>query len=185
MKPATISLIFSFLLLQNVKSQDSLQHQLKEHPPVYLIKLFLPGDQSLRTHLMNIKDSSLYIYIKKSAKLDPLHKVNINIPSDWESYKYSFVTGVKVRNKSLRSWVIPTSIVAGILAGAIIGKSVGSKGSSIDDQLSNAGSVILGGLLGGTGGLIIGTVICSAAEKKYMINGEWKSFEELKAALKY
>jgi hypothetical protein len=134
---------------------------------------------------MDIKDSSLYIYSKKSAKPDPLHQVNMNMPSGWESYNYKFVTGVKVRNKSLRAWVTPTSIVAGIVAGAIIGKSLGSKSSSGEGQISSSGSVILGGLLGGTGGLIIGAVICSAAEKKYMINGDWKSLEELKAELKY
>jgi len=184
MKPLLISLMFSFFLLQNVKSQDSLQ-QPKTPPPVYAIKLFLPGDQTLRTHLMDIKDSSLYIYSKKSAKPDPLHQVNMNMPSGWESYNYKFVTGVKVRNKSLRAWVTPTSIVAGIVAGAIIGKSLGSKSSSGEGQISSSGSVILGGLLGGTGGLIIGAVICSAAEKKYMINGDWKSLEELKAELKY
>jgi hypothetical protein len=185
MKPLLISLIFTFLLLQNVRSQDSLQEHPKTHPLVYSIKLFLPGEQSLSTHLMNIKDSSLYTYTKKSVKPDPFHKVNMHIPSDWESFNYKFVTGIKVRNKSLRAWVIPTFIVAGILAGALIGKSLGSQGGSTEDQLSNVGSVIIGGLLGGTGGVIIGAVICSAAEKKYMINGEWKSFEELKATLKY
>jgi hypothetical protein len=175
----------SFFILQNVKSQDSLQQLPKTHPPVYSIKLFFPGEQSISTHLMDIKDSSIYIYTKKSAKADPLHRVNMNTPTDWESYNYKFVTGVKVRNKSLRSWLIPTSIVAGIVAGAFIGKSLGNKGSSGEDQISSAGSVILGGILGGTGGLIIGAVICGAAEKKYMINGEWRSFEELKSALKY
>jgi hypothetical protein len=28
-------------------------------------------------------------------------------------------------------------------------------------------------------------VICSASEKKYLINGDWKSFEEMKKSVKY
>ncbi len=186
MKLLTASLLFSLLFLQNLKSQDSLQMKKnKPQPPVYSIKLILPGSQTFEAHLMNIKDSSIYVYTKSKAKQRPSHKINKNDPSNWESYHYKFVTGIKMRNNGLRSWLMPTTIVAGIIGGALIGKNAGSGGSGWNGAGNAAGSIFLGGVLGCAAGAITGAVICSASEKKYMINGDWKSFEELKADLKY
>jgi hypothetical protein len=185
MKPLTICLVFSLLFLQSVKSQDSLKNTgVRENHPIYLIKLFLSGDLSISTHMMDIKDSSIYVYSKKGGRHDPFHTVNMNNPSDWDSYNYKFVTGVKMRNKSLRSWVIPTSIIVGALLGGLIGNSINT-GDDLNGEVNHVGSVFLGAVLGAGVGTIAGFGICSASEKKYMINGEWKSLEEMKADLKY
>jgi hypothetical protein len=36
-----------------------------------------------------------------------------------------------------------------------------------------------------TWGAVTGVIVYSSLEKKYLINGDWKSFEEMKASLKY
>ena len=139
----------------------------------------------MRVHIMNIKDSSVFVYQKASAKTDPLQNTNIYNESNWDSYNYRFIESIKVRNKKLRHWVIPVSIVAGVVAGGIIGNNSGSNKGDINSQLNNVGAVFLGGILGGAVGTITGFAICSIADKKYLINGDWKSFEEMKRSMNY
>lgn len=185
MKPITICLAFSFLFLQNIKSQDSLKSgQAKTHKAL-IAHITFSETQTMRVHIMNFKDSSVFVYQKTSAKSDPLQNTNIYNESNWDSYNYRFIESIKVRNKKLRHWVIPVSIVAGVIAGGIIGKNSGSNKGDIDSQLNNVGAVLLGGFLGGAVGTITGFVICSVADKKYMINGDWKSFEEMKKSMNY
>jgi hypothetical protein len=179
MKPIIISLIFSVLFLQNAKSQDSLAPKKTGiHYPVYFGKLFFNEGQSMKVHLMGIKDSSLLIYIKKSAKLDPFHKINIHADSSWDRYNYKIIQSVKVYNKTAKAWLIGGGAVAGIVGGIFIGTS----GKSGYNQIAGG---ILGGILGGGIGALTGLAVSTAFDKKYLINGDWKSFEEMKAGLKY
>jgi hypothetical protein len=180
MKPIIVSFIFSFLFQLNAKSQDSLPpKKTVMHYPVYYGKLILSQSQSMKVHLMGIKDSSLLIYIKKSGKIDPFHKINMNADSSWDRYNYKIIESVKVYNKSAKGWLIGGGAVAGIVVGAIIGTN-GTSGSGYSVY-----GGILGGLIGGGIGAVTGLVISNAFDKKYLINGDWKSFEEMKAGLKY
>jgi Na+-translocating ferredoxin:NAD+ oxidoreductase RnfD subunit len=185
MKPITVFLSFSILFLQHVKAQDSLQSgQTKTHK-AQIASITFSKTQTMRVHIMNFKDSSVFVYQKASAKTDPLQSTNIYNESNWDSYNYRFIESIKVRNKKLRHWVIPVSVVAGVVAGVIIGKNSGSNKGDINSQLNNMGAVVLGGFLGGAVGTITGFAICSVADKKYLINGDWKSFEEMKKSMNY
>ena len=73
---------------------------------------------------MNIKDSAVFVYEKAKAKPDPFHTANIYDESKWDSYNYRFIENIMVRNKKLRSWLLPVSIVGGIIAGGLIGYAV-------------------------------------------------------------
>jgi hypothetical protein len=184
MKPLIICIACSFLFFQNIKSQDSLKsEQIKTHRAL-LARITFSESQSAMVHIMNIKDSAVFVYQKTSGKPDPFHKTNIYDASHWDSYNYRFIESIKVRNKTLRSWLLPVSIVGGFVAGAAIGVAVGKNGGYGELENEWAG-LVLGGLLGAGVGTVTGLVICSASEKKYLINGDWKSFEEMKKSVKY
>lgn len=182
MKYITVCLACAVLILQSAKSQDSLKYKEAETPhPTYSIKLNLLKDQSFTAHLMDIKDSSVFVFQIKSAAPDPFHKNTklMNIDSNWDQYNYRFITSIKVHNNKLRTWTILTGVVVGAVAGILITKSSGS------DPYGGAAVVVLGFLLGGGVGAVTGVIVSSAVEKKYLINGDWKSFKEMKASLKY
>lgn len=182
MKHIIICLACSVLLIQSTKSQDSSKSREAQTPrPTYSVTLNLTQDQSFSAHLMNIKDSSVFVFQKKSAAPDPFHKGRtlMNIDSNWDQYNYRFITSIKVRNKTLRTWTILTGVVVGAVAGTIIAKGGGSTGYGA------GAAVFLGFLLGAGVGAVTGVIISSSIEKKYLINGDWKSFAEMKAALKY
>ncbi len=146
MKPIAVFLGFSILFLQHVKSQDSLQSgQAKTHKAL-IASITFSETQTMRVHIMNFKDSSVFVYQKASAKPDPLQTTNLYNESNWDSYNYRFIESIRVRNKKLRHWVIPVSIVAGVIAGVIIGKNSGSNKGDIDSQLNNMGSRFSGWL---------------------------------------
>ena len=187
MKQITVFLIFSLLFLQNVKSQDSLKPKEAETPKtIYMVRLNFTTDESVRAHMMAIKDSSVFMYQKKSASPDPLHKgkAMINVESNWDRYSYKSIKSIKVTNKPLRAWTMVSGTVIGMVAGVLIGNS-GNNGSGYGGAVNSAAGVVLGLVLGGGAGLVTGLVVASSLEKKYMINGDWKSLEELKATLKY
>ncbi len=184
MKSLTICLAVSFLFLQNTKSQDSLQLKKEKHHSIYKATFFLLQGQTMKANLMAIKDSSVFVYQKSLVIHDRYHR-NIYDESQWEKYNYKFIEGIKVNSKKTRSWLIPTSIVTGIIAGALIGKSTATNGSDLESGYSAIGSVFLGAILGGGIGTLAGFVISSSLDRKYLINGDWKSLEELKASLKY
>jgi hypothetical protein len=187
MKQITVFLVFSLLFLQNVKSQDSLKPKVAETPhTIYIVRLNFTTDESLRDHMMAIKDSSVFMYQKKSASPDPLHKGKalMNVESNWDRYNYKIIKSIKVNNKPLRTWSIVSGTVIGMVAGVLIGKNA-SNGTGYVGSVNSAGAIALGLLLGGGAGAITGLVVASSFEKKYMINGDWKSLEELKATLKY
>jgi hypothetical protein len=185
MKPITVCLACSFLLLQYVKAQDSLKSGQTQTHQALLARIAFSETQYMNVHIMNIKDSAVFVYQKASGKPDPFHTTNIYNESSWDSYNYRFIESIKVRNKKLRSWLLPVSIVGGIVAGVIIGKNSGSNKGDINGQINNVGIVFLGGLLGGAAGTLTGLALSGAFEKKYMINGDWKSFEEMKRSLNY
>ena len=185
MKPFTVCLAFMFILLQHVKAQDSLQsEQIKTHQALH-VRITFSGTQSMIVPLMAIGDSSIFVYEKTSAHKHPLHRTNIYVESNWDSYSYKYIESIKVRNRTLRAWLIPVSVVAGVVAGTIIGKNSGSNKLDVNSQINYAGTVFLGGLLGGAVGTLTGFALLSAFEQKYMINGDWKSFEEMKRSLNY
>jgi Na+-translocating ferredoxin:NAD+ oxidoreductase RnfD subunit len=185
MKPITVCLACSFLLLQPVKAQDSLKYEQIQTHQALLARITFSETQSMKVHIMNIKDSAVFVYQKASGKPDPFHTTNIYNESSWDSYNYRFIQSVKVRNKKIRSWLLPVSIVGGIVAGALIGYAASKNNGGIEDELNQAGGIVLGGFLGGGLGTLTGLIICNASDKKYMINGDWKSFEEMKRSLNY
>lgn len=185
MKPFTVCLAFSFILLQHIKSQDSLKYEPVKIHQALLSKITLSETQSIKVHIMNIKDSSVYVYQKAGKKPDPFHTTNIYNESSWDSYNYRFIQSVKVRNIKVRSWVLPVTIVGGIVAGAFIGYASAKNGGGFDELENQTAGIIFGGLLGGAVGTLTGLVICNASDKKYLINGDWKSFEEMKRSMNY
>jgi hypothetical protein len=90
-----------------------------------------------------------------------------------------------VRNKKVRSWLLPVSIAGGSIAGGLIGYAASTNNGGIEDGLNQAAGIILGGFLGAGVGTITGLIICNASDKKYLINGDWKSFEEMKKSMNY
>jgi len=185
MKPMVICLACSFLFLHNIKSQDSLKSGQAETHQALLAKITFSETQSIKVHIMNIKDSSVFVYQKVSGKPDPFHKTNIYVESNWDSYNYRFIQSVTVRNKKVRSWVLPVSIVGGAVAGALIGYGASTNNGGFEAGLNQAAGIVLGGFLGAGVGTLTGLLICNAADKKYMIDGEWKSFEEMKKSMNY
>jgi len=185
MKNITSCLAFLVLFMQVVKSQDSLKSKATETPhATYMIRLNLIQDQSFSAHLMDIRDSSIFVFQKKSSAPDPFHKGKIlmNIDSNWDQYNFRTIASIKVHDKSLRTISILTGLVVGTIAGIAIAKHGGS-GSG--NSYGEGAAVVLGLFLGGGLGAVTGVIVSSAIEKKYLINGDWKSFEEMKASLKY
>lgn len=185
MKPMTICLACSFLFFQNIKSQDSLKYEpLKVHEAL-LAKITFSATQSMKVHIMNIKDSSVFVFQKVSGKPDPFHKTNIYNDVNWDSYNYRSIESVKVTNKKVRSWVLPVTIVGGAIAGALIGYAGAKNDGGIDGAVNQGAGIIIGGILGGGIGTLTGLLICNVSDKKYLINGDWKSFEEMKKSMNY
>jgi hypothetical protein len=185
MKSITICLAFGLLFLQNVKSQDSLKTGESKPRRVLYARITFSESQSIRVPLMAIRDSSIFVYEKTSAHKDPMHRTNIYIESNWDSYNYRFIQNIKVRNKKLRSWLLPVMIVGGAVAGALIGYASAKKDGGFEDLGNEGAGIFLGGILGGGVGTVTGLLICNASDKKYMINGDWKSFEEMKKSMNY
>ncbi|HEY2348564.1 MAG TPA: hypothetical protein VGH64_06090 [Puia sp.] len=185
MKPAIICFVCVLLFIQNSKSQDSLKSEPSGAHEAILAKLTLPGNQSVSIHIMDIKDSSIYVHQKTSGKPDPFHKVNFYDKSGWDVYNYRFIETVKVRNKKLRSWLLPVSIVGGMVAGALIGIAATKNHGDFEGSANQVFAGAIGALVGGGAGMVTGFVICGASEKKYLINGDWKSFEEMKKSMNY
>ncbi len=188
MKPVIICIACSFLFFQNIKSQDSWhRNRPKRHPALSASVTFI-GNLTMKVHIMGIKDSSLFVHQKTSGNPDPFHKTNIYIESGWDKYNYRTIESIKVTNNKLRSWLLPVSIVGGIVAGALIGYAAAKKdgGYEVIQTFANDGAgIVIGGILGGGVGVLTGLLICNASDKKYLINGDWKSFEEMKKSMNY
>ncbi len=186
MKLLTVYLSFSVFVLQNVKSQDSLKLiQVQATAPVYNVRVYLPGGQNMKVYLMAVRDSSIYIFQKQSAKPDPLHKVHPNMhdTTAWEKYDYSSIVKIKVMDKKLRTWATLGGTALGLAAGAIIISSRKQEAGFEADNSLGEDAIIL--ILTGGAGAIAGVIVASSIEKKYQIDGNWKKFEEMKASLHY
>ena len=72
-----------------------------------------------------------------------------------------------------------------MVAGALIGYAAAKKSGGIENELNEAGGIVVGGFLGAGVGTVAGLVICGSSDKKYLINGDWKSFEEMKRSMNY
>jgi len=109
MKLQIIWFVSSFLFIQNVISQDSLQTRKPEqHKPVYSARIYLPGTQNFTANLMDIKDSSIFTWQKKTSSPDPFHKHSMSMfdEAGWEKYDYKVIQSVKIRKKTLRAILI-------------------------------------------------------------------------------
>jgi hypothetical protein len=185
MKPFIICIACSVLLIQNLKSQDSLKSaQIRTHHAL-LAKITYMDSETLKAHLMNVKDSAIYVYENVSGKPDPFHKINIYDQSNWTDYNYRMIESIKVRKQGLRSWVLPVAIAGGALAGALIGYATTKNDTGFEGLDNQYASILIGGIVGAGVGAVTGLIICNSAEKKYLINGDWKSFEEMKKSMNY
>ena len=185
MKQLIILFACSLLFHQKIKSQDSLKSGQAITHQALLAKITFSASQSAKVHIMDIKDSAVFVYQKVSGKPDPFHKTNIYNEAHWDSYNYRFIESIKVPNKTVRSWLLPVTIIGGVIAGALIGYASAKDDGGIDGSLNQGAGIVIGGILGGGIGTVSGLLICSASDKKYLIKGDWKSFEEMKKSLNY
>ena len=195
MKPFTFFLSFCFLFLQQVKSQDSLKLQMNGLPVYYKAKLDFIQGHSMSGHLLDIKDSSVFISQenkaarKKALGPDPFHKSVFtgDTAADKKyytinSYNYKLIESIKVTNPKTKTWIIVGGAVVGATIGAIIGIKNGNDPGS--PGLSAGAKGLFVGILGGGIGALTGLAVANLCEKKYLINGDWRSLEEMKASLK-
>ena len=185
MKNITSCLAFLVLFMQVVKSQDSLKSRQVRTYQALPVMITFSETQTMKVRMMAIKDSSVLVYQKAPDKQDALHNTNMYNESNWDSYNYRFIQKIKVRNTKIRAWLLPVAIVGGAIAGALIGNANAQKSDGFPGAANQVGAIVLGGLLGAGVGTITGFIICNAADKKYLINGDWKSFEEMKKSMNY
>ena len=196
MKPFIAYIVFTTLFLQNLKAQDSLISQENVKHASYKVKIVLFQDQTIKGYLMAIKDSSVFVAVKnlnankKNLGPDPFHKSMFTGDTALDKNNYmqnryncKLIEGIKVTNLKTKTWTIVTGAVIGIVVGATIGIRNGSDQGILG--LSSGAKGILGGILGGGVGALTGLAVSGIFEKKYLINGDWKSLEEMKADLKY
>lgn len=186
MKQILFLLIACLAVSGNAKSQDSLKITEGISNKPVTARINLPQGQYFNCFIMAIHDSSAFIYQRGTAKHGHFQRENIYDQSAWQKYQYSYIESVIVRNHSLRSWLIPTTIVVGVLAGALVGGSLSkNKNGSLDQVAASTGSIILGGIVGGVVGTATGLIIAGSSDKKYLINGEWKNLQQMKESLHY
>jgi uncharacterized membrane protein YeaQ/YmgE (transglycosylase-associated protein family) len=180
MKLLTITCAFSMLFLQTVKSQDSLKPVNSQDavlkPTVYKAYIYQPHLRSIRGYLVTIKDSSLFL----SQNKIPLSFANANLAYS-EKFDYKSIQKVKLSRPKVLGRSILIGAIAGIIAGAIIGYASGDDSGWF--ALTAADKAVVGGLIGAGAGTLIGASIGREAEKKFLINGDWKSLEEMKESL--
>ena len=196
MKQLLTCLVLSMAFLQNATSQDDLKPSSVQLPSFYRAKLNTMQGQMAKGRSITINDSSITMWLKNTNKHgatgpDPLHKAAYTGDTTHDkkyytinNYHYNSIKSVVVTNKKLKTWIIVSGMVVGIVVGAVIAYNNG------DDPngwfaASSGTKAVAGGILGGGLGALLGVFVSSAAEKKYMINGEWKSLEEMKASLRH
>jgi hypothetical protein len=189
-------IILTTSFLQNLKAQDSLISRENDRHTYYKARINLFQGQTIKGYLMAIKDSSVFVseknIIAKKRNLgpDPFHKSMFTGDTAMDknnyilgSYNYKLVESIKVTDQKIKTWTIVTGTVVGIVIGAIIGSSNGSDQGFLGLPAGAKGFLV--GIIGGGVGALTGLAVASAFEKKYLINGDWKSLEEIKTSLKY
>jgi len=195
MKHLFAFLLLSIAFLPNAKSQDSVKST-SFHVPVYFrIKVNTIQGQVVKGPSVFLNDSSISIFQRDAnkrsiTKPDPLHKTAFtgdtaldNKYYTTNNYYYKSIKTVHVTNRRLRTWTIVSGMVIGTVVGALIGHSNGDDSGFFGASANT--KAWAGGILGFGVGALTGAILSAALEKRYMIDGEWKSFEELKASLKH
>jgi hypothetical protein len=131
---------------------------------------------TVKGYLVTIKDSSIYLSQEKM----PMMSENANL-SYLNKFEYNYIEKVKVAKAHAKGKSILTGAIIGIVTGAIIGYALG------DDEgwfaLTAGEKAFIGGVIGGGAGCLVGAIVGSSSEKKYLINGDWKSLQEMKESL--
>jgi hypothetical protein len=196
MKPFIAYIVFTSFFLQNIKSQDSLGSRENEKHGLYKARINLYQDQTFKGYITAIKDSSVFLSEKNMAARkrnlgpDPFHKSIFTGDTSLDrkyytvnKYNYELIESIHIINRKVRTLSLVTGAVAGIIVGTIIG------GNHASDQgfggLSSDIKVAMDVIVGGGVGTLTGLFTANMIEKKYLINGDWKSLEEMKAGLKY
>jgi len=180
MKLLTLACVLPVLFLQTVKSQDSLKETKHQdsliNPVFYMAYIYQPHRHSVKGYLVTINDSSLYI----SQNRMPLSFDNTNF-SYFEKFDYSSIEKVKVRKPKVMGRSVITGAIIGIVTGAIIGFALG------DDTgwfgFTAGEKAVVGGIIGGGVGSAVGAIVGNESAKKFLINGEWESLQEMKISL--
>jgi hypothetical protein len=178
MKLLPITCAICFLFIQSVRSQDSLKTTKSpvKTEQIYKAYIFEPDKKKpAKGYLVTIQDSAVFIspYESKRALNFTDPKLNSLLKFDYHS-----VQRMKVFNPKTLGRCILIGAVAGIIAGAIIGHAGG------DDTgwfgLTAGQKAVVGGLLGGTVGTAVGAIVGQSYVKEYLIDGEWRSLEEVR-----
>ncbi len=98
-------------------------------------------------------------------------------------YDCRMLSSIRVTNTKAKTWTVVGCAVAGIIIGAVIGVSQGPDQGLF--ALDAAAKGIALGIVGGAIGTLVGFAIAATEDKKYLVNGNWESLQELKAELKY
>jgi hypothetical protein len=180
MKRITLVCAISLICLQTIKSQDSLNAVQTPgqviKPVVYKTFVFRFHQSTVTGYLANIKDSSVFV----SAYKTPLN-FDLSKPDYLDKYAYRSVRKVIIRKAGIMGESIVLGAVVGIVVGALIGYASGDDSGWF--ALSASDKALVGGIIGAGAGTIIGASIAKSSEKKFLINGEWKSLEEMKTTL--
>jgi hypothetical protein len=176
MKPMKWNLLSSLISLfagQTARSQDSLPA-----PKTYnaIIKYQPEGFYKkglFKEYFVAIGDSSLDVSGKKmpvnfaSADLNLLQRID-----------YRSLESAKIYQRNKNALTILLCAVAGAGVGALIVQAGGNDSGLF--ALDAADKAIIGALIGGGAGSLVGLAIAKGQEKNFLINGQWKSFEEMK-----
>jgi hypothetical protein len=177
MKHLTFLFALSAFTMQQVKSQDSSRiaspGDTLISPVFYKASIFQTFHQVSKGYLVTISDSSVFL----SENKIPVRFENVNT-AHFGKFDYRNIEKIKLSKPHVKATALIVGAVVGIGVGAIIGYSNG------DDTglfAATAGEkAVFGGLVGGGAGVLIGGIIARASEKTYLINGEWRSLQELK-----
>lgn len=180
MKLLTLTCTLTMLFLQTVKSQDSLKLVNSKDtimkPSFYKVYVYQPHLRGVKGYLVTIEDSSIFISQNKM----PLSFANVNLAYS-EKFDYKSIQKIRLNKPKVLGSSILIGAVVGIIAGALIGYASGDDSGWF--ALTAADKAFVGGLIGGGAGTLVGTIIGKASEKKFLINGDWKSLEEMKESL--
>ncbi len=164
--------------LQTARAQDSLSRPKTYNAVIKYLPEGFVKPSVLKGYFVTIQDSSLYISQSQmqvnfeNANLSRLHKLD-----------YRNLVSAKLYSRTKNVLTIVLCTVAGAGIGALIGQAGGNDTSNLGLFGSAGEKAIVGALIGGSVGSLIGVVVAKTREKNYLINGEWKSLQEMKEGL--